>query len=236
MLSYAKTLVGKPFSNAGMARSILFPRQTTGDSFFCAGMYSLRHSMLAHFPKTPTMWVRHLPQATYTLRSPVRRTRRGRAQEGRTHVRCNPHARSMSMHTHPILCVFCFAGRANPIPEPRPPRASTACTRTNPPLRPTRTHCVSLQNMERPQGIPGRRAFDSWVLDPSTPLGTRAGTRPPLPPPAGVRRAREATLLFAQASAASAEMGTPVAIRAMPLSFLSVRHQNHGKESGHVCV
>jgi hypothetical protein len=44
MLSYAKTLVGKPFSNAGMARSILFPRQTTGDSFFCAGMYSLRHT------------------------------------------------------------------------------------------------------------------------------------------------------------------------------------------------
>jgi len=44
MLAYSKTLVGKPFSNSGMARSILFPRQTTGDSFFCAGMYPLRHS------------------------------------------------------------------------------------------------------------------------------------------------------------------------------------------------
>ena len=38
MLSYAKSVVGKPFSNAGMARSILYPRKTTGESFFCAGM------------------------------------------------------------------------------------------------------------------------------------------------------------------------------------------------------
>lgn len=37
MLNYAKSLVGKPFSNIGMARSILFPRQTDGTSFFCAG-------------------------------------------------------------------------------------------------------------------------------------------------------------------------------------------------------
>lgn len=36
MLAYARTLVGKPFSNLGMARSLLFPRTTTGDSFFCA--------------------------------------------------------------------------------------------------------------------------------------------------------------------------------------------------------
>lgn len=36
MLAYAKTLVGKPFSNSGMARSIVYPRQTTGESFFCA--------------------------------------------------------------------------------------------------------------------------------------------------------------------------------------------------------
>lgn len=36
MLSYARTLVGKPFSNSGMARSILYPRQTDGSSFFCA--------------------------------------------------------------------------------------------------------------------------------------------------------------------------------------------------------
>tara|TARA_B100001175_G_scaffold302020_1_gene295681 strand:+ start:401 stop:886 length:486 start_codon:yes stop_codon:yes gene_type:complete len=55
MLQYAKTLVGKPFSNTGMARSIVYPRTTTGESFFCAGMYHLRHSTCAHFPKAPTM-------------------------------------------------------------------------------------------------------------------------------------------------------------------------------------
>jgi len=38
MLRYAKLqCVGKPFSNTGMARSLLWPRQTDGTSFFCAG-------------------------------------------------------------------------------------------------------------------------------------------------------------------------------------------------------
>ncbi len=37
MLAYARTLVGKPFSGMGMARSIFFPRKTDGSSFFCAG-------------------------------------------------------------------------------------------------------------------------------------------------------------------------------------------------------
>ena len=38
MLHYAKTqCVGKPFSNYGMARSVLWPRNTDGTSFFCAG-------------------------------------------------------------------------------------------------------------------------------------------------------------------------------------------------------
>lgn len=37
MLHYAKTkCVGKPFSNLGMARSLLWPRQTDDSSFFCA--------------------------------------------------------------------------------------------------------------------------------------------------------------------------------------------------------
>ena len=37
MLRYAKTqCVGKPFSTTGMARSLLWPRQTDGSSFFCA--------------------------------------------------------------------------------------------------------------------------------------------------------------------------------------------------------
>lgn len=194
MLSYAKTLVGKPFSNAGMARSILFPRQSTGDSFFCAGMSPLR--------RTPHR------VSLYTLRSPVRRTRCGRAQEGRTHVRSHPHAPFHAhAYTHSIL-FHRFAGLELATLAPRPPRASTACTRTRLPLRPTHTRCVSLQTMERPQGRPRRRAFDSWVLDPSTPRCTRVGTRPPLPPAAGTRRAREATPLLAQASAVSAGMDT----------------------------
>lgn len=36
MLNYARSLVGKPFSNVGMARSIVFPRHTDDKSFFCA--------------------------------------------------------------------------------------------------------------------------------------------------------------------------------------------------------
>lgn len=36
MLNYARSLVGKPFSNIGMARSIVYPRKTNNDSFFCA--------------------------------------------------------------------------------------------------------------------------------------------------------------------------------------------------------
>ncbi len=38
MLIYAKSCVGRPFSNIGMARSVIFPRTTTGNSFFCAGV------------------------------------------------------------------------------------------------------------------------------------------------------------------------------------------------------
>ena len=37
MLRYARSLIGKPFSNLGMVRSIVYPRQTDGSSFFCAG-------------------------------------------------------------------------------------------------------------------------------------------------------------------------------------------------------
>ena len=37
MLAYARAHVGKPFSNVGMARSILWPRTTDHSSFFCAG-------------------------------------------------------------------------------------------------------------------------------------------------------------------------------------------------------
>ena len=44
MLRFAKTqCVGKPFSNTGMARSLLWPRQTDNSSFFCAGVPALHH-------------------------------------------------------------------------------------------------------------------------------------------------------------------------------------------------
>lgn len=36
MLHWARQQVGKPFSSAGMMRSIVWPRQTTGSSYFCA--------------------------------------------------------------------------------------------------------------------------------------------------------------------------------------------------------
>ena len=38
MLAYARTLVGRPFSNSGMVRSLFWPRKTDGSSFFCAGI------------------------------------------------------------------------------------------------------------------------------------------------------------------------------------------------------
>jgi len=43
MIGWARRQVGKPFSSTGMARSILWPRVTTGDSFYCAGMPTLRN-------------------------------------------------------------------------------------------------------------------------------------------------------------------------------------------------
>lgn len=36
VLAHARTLVGKPFSMMAMARSIVYPRTTDGNSFFCA--------------------------------------------------------------------------------------------------------------------------------------------------------------------------------------------------------
>jgi len=36
MLQFARTVVGRPFSTIGMARSIFLPRQTNGTSYFCA--------------------------------------------------------------------------------------------------------------------------------------------------------------------------------------------------------
>ena len=36
MLQFAAQQVGKPFSNSGMARSIVWPRQSAGENWFCA--------------------------------------------------------------------------------------------------------------------------------------------------------------------------------------------------------
>lgn len=36
MLAFARGQVGKPFSMWAMVRSIIWPRQTTGDNYFCA--------------------------------------------------------------------------------------------------------------------------------------------------------------------------------------------------------
>lgn len=39
MLAFARSCVGKPFSNSAMARSLIWPRQTDNTSFFCAGTF-----------------------------------------------------------------------------------------------------------------------------------------------------------------------------------------------------
>ena len=36
MLAFARAQISKPFSNSGMARSVIWPRQTDGTSWFCA--------------------------------------------------------------------------------------------------------------------------------------------------------------------------------------------------------
>jgi hypothetical protein len=71
MLAYARTLVGKPFSNMGMARSIFFPRKTDGESFFCAG---------APRPAPASLEAADAPRC-------ARRARRRHPQEGGAHVR-----------------------------------------------------------------------------------------------------------------------------------------------------
>ena len=48
MLAFANSCVGKPFSGAAMARSILFPRQTDGNSYFCAGEAKRIGTPLSH--------------------------------------------------------------------------------------------------------------------------------------------------------------------------------------------
>ena len=49
MLSFARQQVGKPFSMSGMFRSIIWPRKTRGDTYFCAGAPAISR----HAPSTP---------------------------------------------------------------------------------------------------------------------------------------------------------------------------------------
>lgn len=50
MIAFARQQVGKPFSNSGMARSVIFPRQTTGRTYYCAELVAaiLKHGGLMY--------------------------------------------------------------------------------------------------------------------------------------------------------------------------------------------
>ena len=56
MLNFARAQVGKPFSNVGMARSIIFPRTSNLSSFYCAGVFLLSNSqtLKLSFPSKTT--------------------------------------------------------------------------------------------------------------------------------------------------------------------------------------
>ena len=53
MLSWASRQVGKPFSSSGMARSILWPRTSTGDSWYCASI----SNPYPHIPYIPYIYI-----------------------------------------------------------------------------------------------------------------------------------------------------------------------------------
>ena len=42
MLSHGRACVGKPFDNFAMVRSVIYPRTTSGASYFCAGVSAAR--------------------------------------------------------------------------------------------------------------------------------------------------------------------------------------------------
>ena len=46
MLNFARAQVGKPFSNMGMARSLLIARATDHRTYYCAGANTQRGAML----------------------------------------------------------------------------------------------------------------------------------------------------------------------------------------------
>ena len=84
MVRYAKTqCVGKPFSNTGMARSLLWPRQTDGTSFFCAGFTTRLSSKRLHFLTTPIVFARR----TGRRHLEGGRAARGEFESGQRHAR-----------------------------------------------------------------------------------------------------------------------------------------------------
>ena len=74
MLLFARSCVGKPFSNVGMARSVLFPRTSDYTSFFCAELTAavLKRGGLLHADSNPgaatpsSLYKLYLPQAAAT--------------------------------------------------------------------------------------------------------------------------------------------------------------------------
>ena len=142
MLAYARSQVGKPFSNSGMARSLFWPRTTDGRSFFCAGTLSR------------CLFRQSLPRRVIelSLRRPIvriscaRRTGRKRPQGGRPHVRLtdlNPgFFCTQRAATHYNFAQIALAGRVTATRAPPRPRACTRCTPRAAPSRPTRTRCA----------------------------------------------------------------------------------------------
>ena len=55
MLAFARAQISKPFSNSGMARSLVWPRQTDGRSWFCAELVAaiLQVGGLMHSESNP---------------------------------------------------------------------------------------------------------------------------------------------------------------------------------------
>lgn len=66
MLAYARRAVGKPFSGMAMARAVLWPRQTTGENYFCAELVAaiLQEGGLLDRSSNPGGAT---PQSLYTL-------------------------------------------------------------------------------------------------------------------------------------------------------------------------
>ena len=105
MLAFARAQVGKPFSNTGMARSLVWPRNTDGSSWFCAelvaailkvgGLMCANHSNpLTQSPAHPFVAALSTGRKTPTP-APRRHTRSSKCTRRRrlrrpTRLRCAP--------------------------------------------------------------------------------------------------------------------------------------------------